>query len=512
MLEKNRQPTTLAQAADTQLHLKDYLRVISARRWILIGSFVLVVLSVTVAVFVQTPVYRAESLLLIEPVKVNLTDFKGIYDPTFGEAGGHLAHQEFLETQYSLILARPVLERTFEKFRYGDMPEFRDCEEPIRKFGELFAVIPVRQSRLASVRFDWIDPELAASTLDFLILEYMASYRSRAMGVTREGLAALRQKTEEIRPLVESKAHDLQQFMVKNNMVSLEGTQNIVVDRLKEINKNLTDIERRRIEVESYYQSIELAMKQGLRMENLPEVASSQTIRDLKLEYIKTKQRYSDLGKSFGSNHPEVKAAQAMLDAIKEKTQIEMMSILSAVKSDYERTMRQERELKAGLDRQEKRVMEFNRLAVRYTVLKNEYDTLSKTYNAVTKRIEEIEITSAAGSKGDNIFVVAHPRVPVKPVQPRKKLSVALSIFFGLALGIGLCFFVEYLDTTVKTKEDAESALGVPVIGYVPHITDADIDGRGNGAPVPVELHMLEKPRSPVAESFRSIRTALAFS
>ncbi|UCD57683.1 MAG: polysaccharide biosynthesis tyrosine autokinase, partial [Candidatus Hydrogenedentota bacterium] len=144
--------------------------------------------------------------------------------------------------------------------------------------------------------------------------------------------------------------------------------------------------------------------------------------------------------------------------------------------------------------------------------LKDEYDALSKTYNAVTKRIEEIEIATAAGSKGDNIFIITHARIPTKPIIPRKGLSIALAAFIGLALGIGLCFFVEYFDTTVKTKEDAESVTGVPVIGYVPEISNDGIAKAGNGPTTPLELHLLEDPRSGVAEAFRSIRTALTFS
>lgn len=515
-MDITRQASAWMEPSNVQLHLKDYLRIISTRRWILICTFILVVLCATVAAFVMTPIYRAEALLLIEPAKVNLTEFKGVYDPALGEAGGHLAHQEFLETQYTLILARPVLERTFEEFKFGSLPKFQNVKEPIAKFGKMFAVNPVRQSRLARVTFEWSDPEVAARALDFLTAEYIDSYRSRAMGVTREGLAALREKAEEIRPQVEAKADRLQKFMVDNNMVSLEETQNIVVDRLKELNQNLTDIEKKRIEAESEYTSIEQALAGNFEsdfiIENLPEVASSQTIRDLKLECIRMQQRASDLGKSFGPNHPEVKAAQAMIDAIREETQIEMMSILHGVKAEYDRTVRQEADFREELEKQESRVMEYNKAAVYYNVLKTEHNTLSMTYNAVAKRIEEIEFASAAGSKGDNIFVITHPRVPTKPVKPRKGISIALSIVFGFAIGMALCFFVEYLDTTVKTKEDAESLLGAPVIGYVPEISNDDLVEAGNGSPAPIELCSVIRPRSPVAEAFRSVRTALAFS
>ena len=501
-----------ARRADRRVHLKDYLQVISARRWTLISTFVIVVLGVTVWMLVQTPVYRAEALLLIEPGKVNLTEFKGVYDPTQMDLGSPLGRREFFETQCKLIVCRPLLEKTFKEFGFGNLREYRDVEDPIAGFGKYFAVRPVHQSRLVLVTFDWKDPELAARALDFLVKEYIADYRRRSVGVTTGGLQALREKAEQLRPKVEAKADELQRFMVEHNMVSLEKTQNIVVDRLKELNKSLSEVERQKIEFESICTNIQQALEEKRPLEDMPEVAGSTAIRDLKLEYIRTKQACSDLSERFGPNHPEVVAAGARLDAVAVKMQEEMQSVLAVARAQRERAAGQAEDLRRELAQQELRVMAFNKLAVRYNILQNAYETLNKTYNAIVKRIEEIEITMAAGSKEDNIFVITHPRVPVTPARPRKKLAVGLAVVVGLLLGAGLCFFVDYLDTTIKTKEDVEEILGVPTIGYVPSLRKSDLDKTDGNGQRAVELAALEKPRSAVAEAFRSIRTALAFS
>ena len=244
----------------------------------------------------------------------------------------------------------------------------------------------------------------------------------------------------------------------------------------------------------------------------MPEVADSQVIRDLKLEYIKTKQECSDLIGRFGPNHPEVVTVRARLEAVAEKMQQEMVSILAVTKVQLGRTEKQEEDLKRELEEQEARVREFSRLAVQYSVLNNSYETLNKTYDAIVKRVEEIEIQMAAGSKDDNIFIITRPSVPVKPARPRKALSLVIAAFLGLVGGVGLCFFIDYLDTTIKTKADAESILRLPVIGYVPAIREGDVAKSAKGAHRSVELLALDKPRSAVAEAFRSVRTALAFS
>ena len=494
-------------------HLKDYLRILIARRWLVISGFSLIVLSVTAYVLVATPIFRSEAVLLIEPAKLNLTDFKEVYDPTLGGVGGELSRREFYRTQHKLIVSRPSLARTFEKFEFAKMSKFRDKKEPIEDFEKLFSVNPVRRTRLVNVTFDWKDPELAARVLDSHIHDYIMSYRQRSLGVSLGGIETLRKKAEELKPRVAAAADELQQFMVVNNMVSLERSQNIVVERLKEISKNLTVAENELFGYQSIIDNIRLGLAEKRPLEDMPEMADSKIIQDLKLEYIRSKQELVDISGRFGPNHPEVIAIGARLSAINQKIEVEMGSIMASARAKLERAVTQTENLRKELSEQEQNVMDLNKIAGKYNTLKESHETLKGTYNAVDKRIKEIEISLAAGSQGDNIFIIQNPSIPVKHTKPKRFFAVALSCVMGLIVSTGLAFFVDYLDTTIKTKDETESVLGTPVIGFVPGLTQ-NHSGQSNGRkPIkPVELEAVEKPRSPLAESFKSIRTALEFS
>jgi capsular exopolysaccharide synthesis family protein len=502
------EPSTQEPPRD-ETHLKDYLRVLFMRRWIIIGVFFVVTAGVGAYVFIKTPVYRATAVLLIEPGKPNLTEFKTVYDPTMSD--GDFNRRTFLETQYQLILSTPLIEKTFHCFRFGRKEAFRDLKAPIAKFRKCFAVSPVRRTRLAEVSFDWHEPELAAKVVDFHVNEYLTDYRQRRLGVSQEGLGALRERADELKPKVEKKAQALQRFMVDNNMVSLEKSQDIIVERMQALNRTLTEVERQRIHAETRYRNIVQAVESDRPLEQMPEIIESDTIRDLKLEYIRAKQETQGLLNRFGPNHPEVLAAEAKLESVTDKMKNEVEHVLASAESEYERSSNQETELKAALDQQQQKVMDFNEKSVEYNILKNDYDAINKTYSSVTQLIEEIEITIATGSNEDNIFIIARPKVPTRPVKPRRLLSMALAILAGLLLGVALCYFVEYLDTTIKTKDDAERLLRIPVMGYVPPIPDGRVHREGNGKKS-IELLTLNEPDSAVAEAFRSIRTALTFS
>lgn len=498
--------------SEREPHLRDYLRVLYTRRWILMGTVFLVVLAALIWVLTRTPVYRPTCRLLLQPTRANVISIKDVYDPTFGAAaGGHMLRRQFLETQYRLILSRPLLEKTFRNMGFAEMKEFAEAREPLRSFGKLFSVAGVRNSLLATVSFEWKDPKLATDTLDYHVKQYILSCRQRALGVNEEGLIALRAKAEDLRPKLEAKAEELQKFMADHNLVSLEQSQDIIVERLKELSRNHTKTEAGRIAAESRYSNILAALSAERSPEEMPEVVDSQTVRDLKLEYVRTKLQCSSREGSLGANHPEVKAARATLKMITEKLETEVRSVLASAQAEFLRARQEEAELGAALAEQEKAVMEFNRLAAKYRVLKDAHATLSATYHTVAKRIEEIEISIIAGAKDEGVVVDEPPEVPARPAKPRRRLSLMLAGILGLGLGIALCFFVEYLDTTVKTKEDIEALIPAPVLGYVPSLQDGQVvDGKSSTGPL--ELMSVERPRSAAAEGFRSIRTALSFT
>lgn len=491
-------------------HLRDYLRILYTRRWVLISTLALCLLLTLLVVLVQTPIYCPTCQLLLQPTQSRVVDIKQVYDPTFGaEAGGQL-RREFLETHYLLILSKPNLEKTFFEMGFDKMPEFRG-RDPLTKFGKLFSVKGARNSYIAEVSFQWKDPRLATQTLTFLIEQYTRSCRARALGVTEGGLESLRLKGEELRPKVEAKSVELQEFMAQHNMVSLEQSQDIITDRLKELSRSLTIAETQRIQAESRLAGIKAALAGEQTTIDLPEIMDSQTIRDIKLEYIQRMLQFQDLTDGLGPNHPAVKSARVQMTTISQKLDMEVHSVLRSVEAQVERARAQENELRAALTLQEKEVMEFNKVAAEYRLLKDSHATLSRAHNSVSQRIEEIEIAMAAGSREDGLFVVAPAQEPTQPIKPRKARSMLLAMVVGLLLGIGLCFFLDYLDTSIKTKEEVETLLAAPVLGFVPSFRDGEARP-ADGAPVNMDLLALEKPRSPIAEAFRSVRTSLSFT
>lgn len=497
-------------SAQASPHILDYLRVLHRRRWLLVATVVAVLGAALVYALVTTPVYRAYCVLLLQPTRARVTDATEVYDPTFGAATSQMLRREFLETQYRLILNEPNIEATLYEpsLGFSEMPEFQG-RDPVRALQRRFEVAGKRNSYLAEVSFEWHDPVLAQKAVAFLVDRYIQASRERSLGITSGGLEALLAQAEEQRPRLEARSEALQQFMAEHNMVSLEENQNIIVERLKEISRSLTRVESRRIQAESRYDSILAALETGKPLDEMPEVLESQTVRDLKIELTRMNLQHSHLGNRMGPNHPEVLSAKATLDTISERLDLEVRSVLAGARAEVERIRREEADLRAALAEQERAVMEFNRISARYRVLKQEHDSLYNAHQSVIERINEIEISLAAGSHDDGVFIDTPPKVSEVPVRPRRMRVMALAGVFGVFLGVALCFFLDYLDTSIKTKEDVEKLLSASMLGYVPAFMHSEKD---YAAVKNKEMLALERPLSPVAEAFRSIRTSLAFT
>jgi len=275
-------------------HLKDYLSMVAARKWVVISAFLVCVGMTAIYVFVQTPVYRASCRLEIQPASSDATEIKAAYDPTLSEVGGDSIRQAFLQTQFEMILADPVITKTFRTFGFRETPAYKGSKDPESAFKKRFAVSPIRDTWLADVTFEWTDPEQAAAVLDYLVKTYLEEYRNRSQGMDRETLSAKKSKVAELGPQVVEKYRVLQTFIAENGLVSLDGAAEKVSKRYDDLTEALNAATLKYSEAKSRYKDIFSAIKEN-RLEEMPEIFENSNIDALKLELIKAELHLNEL-------------------------------------------------------------------------------------------------------------------------------------------------------------------------------------------------------------------------
>ena len=492
------QKTDLSQEELTP-HLKHHLRKIIARKWILISALLICVSCTTVYIFLQKPVYVSRSRLEIYPVSTISEVIMAAYDPTLSGVAGVAVHRAFLETQYELILSNSIIEKTSRHF---------DLKSSIR---EGLNVTPIQYTWLVDITFEWTNPVQAAEVVNYLVDTYLEEYRLRTQSVNSETLKTKVMLAADLKKEVADKYGAWQEYISTNKLLHLENASEKLSQSYNSLNAALNEAILNHSEARRRHEMIQAAFKKD-NLEEMPEVFEDSTLNALKVQLFGAQLELKRLKQDFGEIHPLVESAEYEIGLIEKMIALEKAAFFSYETKRYERAKKAEEHQRELLQEEEKELEQFYSKLGEYNALENEYKQAQQKLNDVNKVVRELEMALATGDqRGQNINIVDRAKVPVVPAKPKKTRTILLAALMGLVIGVGLCLLADYLDTTIKTMEDVRNVLGIPTLGYVPPIGSARSAGSPNGIR-PLELQALEKPRSLLAESFRSIRTSLMFS
>lgn len=493
--------TTTEAGEQQSIHLWDYVAIVRQRLPVAFGVFLAVTLATGLYAWTRTPRYTASSRLLIESKGVNLTSMQDAFDP----ARASVAQRDLMQTQVQLLTAKPVMEDVLRLGFLATASDFVSAKDPAGHLAKLIKAKPASSGYVLDVSVERANPQEAAQIVNAVVDAFLMENRNRRLGVSDEGIAELRKKSDALRVRMDEETAALQAFMVSNRMVSFEDAQNIVVERLKGLNKTLMEAEPRRMQAEANYKAAQMAIEKGEAPETIQGVQGSKIIETLKLKLADVEQQYLEIANRLGTNHTQIISLRATIDGYKNQLQSEYANIVAALKGTYEQALAQEQMVREELAKQEEEVLRFNELSAQYNMLKQSRDSASEAYSTIIHRIDELGVSQMQG-QGDNVFVVSRAEVPQIPSWPNRKKMLLVGILLGLMLGIGLCFFLDYMDTTIKSEADVQSYMGAAVLGGIPSIE------REAGEESFDDLFATKKPRSHFAEAFRTARTALAFS
>jgi succinoglycan biosynthesis transport protein ExoP len=492
------------QSLFPEIHLWDYVQIVLQRLPLALITFGAVLGLAILYTWTRPVEYTAQARLLVEPSRINLTNIDNTLDPT----SSALARREFLQTQAKLLTSRDVLEQVCSKLNLPEHPLFQNTQDITKTLEQLIVVTPARNTYLIDISVELESPQLAADIVNATLDAHLAVSRKRRLGISEEGLAQLEEKAVQFRERLEQATLELQQFMAQNNMVSFEKSQSVVMARLHELNGKLNDLQPLRMSVQSEVEAANEALAAGQLANALPSVIESPVVKELKLELAKLQNEHSQLLLRLGENHPKLQAISSEIDSLQTRMAVEATAILEAKRTELAQLLKEEKLISAAIRDQEADVRDFNRLADHYTTLKQAKDAIEGPYNRIMTRVSEIDV-SRIGAQGENLFIDYSAVVPHanSPTSPNKMKNMLVAAILGGALALALCFFLDYMDTTIKSDVDVRRAMDSRVLTTLPRISsERELQGGT------VDQVVKTNPRSHAAEAFRALRTSLAFS
>jgi capsular exopolysaccharide synthesis family protein len=451
---------------------------------------------------------------------------KDVADPI----GNYWTTREFFQTQNMVIGSRGIAERVVRKLGlHEDSTYLAQDDDATGPTGDVEAaaialqsrltVEPVPDTRIVRVHARDVKPErarliadaVAQAYVDKTIEDRLAS-TDRARDWLEHQLAILRKDLDE----AELALHD---FKKGHHVlsVSMEDRQNLVASDIQATNDKLTEIRNRRIELEARWKRLRASL--GKRPDEIDPsvIAEHPTISELVVDLREKNKEHDGLAVKYGNEHPTMQTLAEEIRVLERQIAQEKAAILASAERDVEQIRTVENGLRAAASDAQSAGLNLNLREIEYRQLHRDRDNKAKLYEIVLQRLTETDLTRML--RTTHVRLLDQALLPVQPVSPNLIKNLGASLLAGLLMGLAAAFFMSRLDRTIRSVESVEG-LGIPVLGVIPHVGPADIRGRADVKPRPKqisaaqspgELIVVKEPMSPAAETFRMIRTNLAF-
>lgn len=562
---------------ESEFNLAEYVGMLR-RHWKLAAVCCLLGLTGAGIHYAITPkAYQATTTIQIE--RRNLTPLGNGQNPWLE----NYWNMEFYPTQYELLQSRGLAERVVKSLDLMEDPTFNpgagrerggsaaagkganaataEADEAV--LGTLadqirggLSVEPVRSTQLVQVSFRASSPEFAAKAANAFAEAYIDMGVEDRFATAGKASTFLSSQIETLKQEIQDKETQLQAFSRRSDIVSMDPGSNVTLKRLEGLNGQYIDAKKLRIEREAeYHESIN-----GPKG-SMSDTLSSGVVSDQRAQLLKLERDYDTRLKTYKPDFPDMVALKAEIEKTRQHLNQIVGEQVDKVRNNtlagYQTALRQEQELEGELNTLKRQAIDQNSAAVEYTNLKVEIKTRRDLLDELLRKQSETEVAvRLQDTRQSNIRIIDKALVPGGPFQPSLRKDVSYGLVLGLLFGVSCIVLFEFLDRTVKSPEEIERKLGLPMLAVIQDLSEGGkaygyaaygygVGGEGEGekgrsrpgkaasggaggsggwldkkkggpggSPPPGQIELVphERPRTLISESYRSLRTALLLS
>jgi len=564
----------MQEPTERQVTLKDYIRVLYRGRWIIIISFFAVVLSTAYFTFTTEPSYEAAAKLMIEEEgsvgeslfeitsymkketminnQVEILKSRTLAEEVIRNLQSSPSANQLRilgnQPEYAKKRANPL--GALKKWVFGlfnsdgslkeqEVPLFDDFVENLRK---TINVSPIRNTDMIEIKLTAPSPFEAAFLTNAVAFAYKEFNQTQSQTEVRQVKTFLKEQLDLYAEQLSRSEVALKDYKEREKVVALDQETQELVQQLAEFealyNEALTDLES----AQERLKYIDAQLEKSKKEYDVENIFSDPYLTELKrqiaekdAELISLITQAVEIG-VLDETRAEIERKEKQVEALKKKFKEEGARLAAAdfvnpiefSGSLFQRKIEVEAEiqalnpkvesLKSIVERYNEQLDTLPEKSLRLARLIRNAQVDEKIFIMLQEKFQEARI-SEVGQLG-NVRIIDPAKEPKFPVKPKKKLNLILATLVGLGLGIGIAFVLEYMDNSVRTIEDIED-LNLTLMGSVPVIKPEQSNGllkRGESdkdeetREIEARLVTHYRPKSPISESYRTLRTNIQFS
>ncbi|MEP6808700.1 MAG: polysaccharide biosynthesis tyrosine autokinase [Chthoniobacterales bacterium] len=489
----------MSQTEEGKLHFLDYWRVIRVRWVLILLAFFLVLATAAVVTYFQPREFQSSVFVEVKSTAQNVRIF-GTGDPNLPVHDPTLAPTVYQVIQRTGVLY-PVIDDLKLQDKWAKNGIRPTKEQAYQRLRSRLEVDEVRNTDLLQISVYSQDPQEAADIANRIVEVYQSTRVDEEKDLMNRAVASMNEEVAKQQKKVDESLADVSRIRDQEGVVDLnpEGMEdtsmpvnNMVIKQEGEVNDAETKVA---------VLSTQLDQIEKLKGEDLMRMMPTLKIDDPTIQKIlplyqeAVAQEALLLNSGLAENHPKVRALRATKAVYTRQLEEQVTIIRSALQKNLATAQTTRDELQKRLDGINKRQLDSKNSSATYSRAKNLYIKEKMLLDGVRARAQTQTMELAMPRMAVSVKQVAEPAS--YPARPRVALNLALGALVGLLVGLGLAFFIEYLDTSVKTMEDVESLLGVPVLAIIPKN---------------IKLLHQEPGDTPDAEAYRILRTNIEFN
>jgi succinoglycan biosynthesis transport protein ExoP len=489
--------STSPQQSEATLHAIDYWQVVKNRYGVILITLFLVFMTASVITYVMPKKYESYTKIEVKPRVPVMTVFRGMDE----SSGYSRTTQNFFNTEFEKIKSRNALTKVSESL---DLPSrwSLDREIVLRILTGIVRTDNIRGTDLITISVRHADKE-ACKEIAAEVARAYKDYRSeienkegdRALVELKKAVRAQEDTVEERRKVLAN--------IVRSKGIIYRGPDSYYQQTGMEDDNGartaldtFNQLETEKMQLESMIQSLLKYSSEQLMVYASGLQLPDNVIQTLYPKYLEQKSQFEGLKRQgLGSKHPTMLSHAQVLEAMKKQLDEGVISLRDTLQAKLE--LAEARYKRAMVSKNEKRTD-----AIKHGLDAQDYVDAKRDFESEQEMLQQMKIKLIAeeiAEKMPDESIVVHdePVVSQSPVVPNVTLNLMLGAVVGVIFGLGIAFFLEYIDTSVKSLEDVERFLQVPVLAVIPK--DVGILHKQSGM-------------SPDAEAYRILRTNIEFN
>jgi len=489
---------------EARLHFLDYWRVIRIRKAIIITVFLITAIIATAVTFILPESFASTARIKVE------SDVNDIGGGTAPSVAGSMYDPYFIQTTFEIMQSQLVLSNVIahlnlnvewgKKYFNGETLKTTETMEILK--GRM-SLAPVRNTKLIAITV-YSDDKNEAAVIANGIADAYRNYRFESRReLTLKGVQALEQQFQDEEQVIQTNQDYVEQLRQKlgitGDMAAAPGfTPDFDHEKLARYHDMQIEGERTYKELLVQLQELQTiaATNKTLLRDVMPTVAGDAALSGLLDKLRESQQTLVAKTNDYALNNPVVTRMQSVIDELNHEIDARVDGILAALQSQVNSKKAALDSLTEAVETGKRKDLEESAKMQPYYDQKNRVESLKEFQKLLHAKIEserlELEIP-----KTSMVQVTDQAEPGKSPVKPNKTVNIVLGLVFGLIMGVGLAFFIEYLDTSVKTIDDVERTFNAPVLGVIPQN---------------IGYLLEEGAESKHAEAYRVLRTNLLFS